>query len=503
MSKKTPTNNDSRRAAASNRQQHSRRSLLKLSALGVGAATLGAASWGCVPAAVPAIELPFEPGSAPVDAAEAVGFDVNAAAEDTGVFGYAVQAGDAKPTSALLWTITTASVVTLRVWRDGENEGEVMMLAERQETPDDSGLIRTVVEGLSPGSRYHYAFFDDVDEDAAGGKSATGTVRAAFGEGELWPVHVGAATCTSFSQMPYDALSVLAKQDLDVIVHVGDMSYNDGSVTLEDFREKWRRTLADPGYRALLPQASMLMSWDDHEFTNNLNPETDDPALITNAKESFFDHVAVTPGPDFRLWQSHPWGNTVEFITLDSRSERVPSTRGSEETIYMGPEQMAFFKERLKNSTARFKVVLNSVPITQMTDLWASSGDRWQGYASQREEILDFLVDEDIHDVYFLSGDFHVGFVGRVEATGPRSRFWEIAVGPSGNLGNPLAGLIEIDPFEYGPLIFPEDQFLYGKGRLAATTLVFNPFSGGVRVKFIDADDESVLFDDTIFGTEA
>lgn len=483
--------------------QHSRRSILKLSALGVGAATVGAATFGCLPAALPAIELPFEPGSAPVDAAEAVGIDVIAPAEDPGIFGYGVQAGDAKPTSALLWTITAAPVVTLRVWREGERDDEVLMLVEREETPDETGLIRTVVEGLSPGTRYHYAFFDDVGADAGGGRSAVGTVRAAYEDGEVWPVIVGAGTCTSFAQMPYDALSVLAKQDLDVFVHVGDMSYNDGSVTLEDFREKWRRTLADPGYRAVLPKASMLMSWDDHEFTNNLNPETEDSALIINAKTSFFDHIPVTPGPDFRLWQSHQWGDSVEFITLDSRSERVPSTRNTDETVYIGAEQMAFFKERLKNSTARFKVVLNSVPITQMTELWASAGDRWQGYSSQREEILDFLVDEDIHDVYFLSGDFHVGFVARVEATGPRSRFWEIAVGPSGNLGNPLAGLIEIDPFEYGPLIFPEEQFLYGKGRLAATTLLFNPFSGGVRVKFIDAADESILFDDTIFGTEA
>ena len=293
---------------------------------------------------------------------------------------------------------------------------------------------------------------------------------------------------------------MLAEEDFDVFVHLGDMSYNDGAVTVAEYGEKWRETLSDPGYQAVLPRASLLMSWDDHEFLNNLNPETADLAQLAAAKTSFFEHVAVRPGPDQRLWQSHQWGDTVEFITLDARTERVPSTRPTDASVYIGLEQMAFFKERLKNSTAQFKVVLNSVPITQMTDLWAIAGDRWQGYGSQREEILDFLVDENIRNVFFLSGDFHVGFVGRVERSGPRSQYWEIAVGPTGNLGNPLAGLLEIDPFEYGPLIFPEEQFRYGRGILSATTLTFNPISGGVRVKFVAAEDREVLFDELIRG---
>ncbi len=485
------------------RPGQSRRSILKLTALGVGAATFGVGTWGCEPSVVSPVQSPTEPGTTPEDAAEATPFDLEATPVDTAVFAYAVQSGDAQQTSAMLWTHTTAATVSLRVWREGASAGEVFMLVDREETPDATGLIRTTVEGLSPGTRYHYAFFDDVNADSNGGRTPMGTVRAAFADETVWRVTVGAATCTSFAQMPYDALSVLAKQELDVFVHLGDMSYNDGAVSLDDYRTKWRQTLADPGYRAILPRASILMSWDDHEFTNNLNPETEDPVLIENAKTTFFEHVAVRPGPEQRLWQSHQWGDTVEFITLDSRSERLPSTRGDDETIYLGQDQLAFFKQRLKDSTARFKVVLNSVPITQMPELWAIAGDRWQGYANQREELLNFLVDEDIQDVFFLSGDFHVGFVGRVEATGPRSRYWEIAVGPSGNLGNPLAGLIEIDPREYTPLIFPEEQFLYGKGRLSATTLTFDALSGGVRVQFLDAEDESVLFDDVIYGIEA
>lgn len=49
----------------------------------------------------------------------------------------------------------------------------------------------------------------------------------------------------------------------------------------------------------------------------------------------------------------------------------------------------------------------------------------------------------------------------------------------------------------YREQVFPADQFLYGKGELAATTLTFDPLRGHVRVRFLDVDG-GVLFDQVI-----
>jgi hypothetical protein len=100
--------------------------------------------------------------------------------------------------------------------------------------------------------------------------------------------------------------------------------------------------------------------------------------------------------------------------------------------------------------------------------------------------------------VWFLSGDFHVGFVARVERDGFHRQTFEVAVGPGGNLNNPLgfvgdAGILRDQ-------IFPDDQFLYGRGALAATTLRFDPIAGTVQIRFVD-EDGGVLFDQTLDRT--
>lgn len=450
-----------------------------------------AASAACGPP--PRLDGPTRPTVDPDahDDGRVVAFDVGAFAVDESVFPRGVSAGAMKPTSTIVWTfVADGAPTTLRVWRDAADDGDVVLVHEAEVAPADGGFVKVVVDGLAPATWYRYAFFRDADER----RSLDGRVRTAFPDDWVWPVKITATTCTSFDEAPYRALQRAADEDVDVLVHLGDMVYADGSTTIDEYRDAWRRTLEDPGYRALLPRQGLYMTWDDHEFTNNLDPETIDPALLETAKQAFFETLPLERVDGDHLWTSYRWGRSVEFIVLDCRTERRPSTLGTDQTVYMSDAQKEFFLDRLKNSPCRFKVVLNSVPMTKMPEpLWALAGDRWQGYASAREEILSFIEREGVRGVWFLSGDFHVGFVSRLEADGPRRGLREVAVGPGGNLGNPLGFLAEQE--EYREEVFPAAQFAYGKGALAATTIWFDPLTDSVRVVFRDVDG-AVLFDE-------
>ena len=70
----------------------------------------------------------------------------------------------------------------------------------------------------------------------------------------------------------------------------------------------------------------------------------------------------------------------------------------------------------LSESQARFKVIVNSVPITDF-DNWfgeVEADDRWQGYPIQREDILSHIETGDIEGVFWVSGDFHYTQLGRL-----------------------------------------------------------------------------------------
>jgi alkaline phosphatase D len=163
----------------------------------------------------------------------------------------------------------------------------------------------------------------------------------------------------------------------------------------------------------------------------------------------------------------------------------------------MSRAQMDFCKSRLKNSPCHFKVVMNSVPASRFPlSFWANQGDRWQGYEASRDEVMNFIADEKIENVWFLSGDFHLGFVCRVEAEGPLRNTWEIAVGPGANDGNPLPWIAE----QVGNIdeVFPRDQFLHYNAEKAATFLTFDPLNDEVHILFVDAETEEVLYKHTL-----
>jgi alkaline phosphatase D len=93
---------------------------------------------------------------------------------------------------------------------------------------------------------------------------------------------------------------------------------------------------------------------------------------------------------------------------------------------------MTWLKTRLKTSTAMFKFVVTSVPITNFPPSAAGEADKWEGYPAQREEILDYVEKEALKGVWWLSGDLHFGCIGGIGATGARLAMREVLMGPGG-----------------------------------------------------------------------
>lgn len=427
------------------------------------------------------------------DQAEAVAFAPEGLAEGAALFPLGLQAGAVRQDGARLWTkLDGASNARLRVWRDADG-GTVQLVEDRAVAADADGFVHAPVDGLAPATWYDYGFFDE----GMAQRSALGRFRTAYPDDWREPLLVGASACTHRRMQPWVALSAIARQNVDLFVHLGDISYNDAANAADEFRALWRLALGDPGYRAILSSAGWYATWDDHELANNLDPETTDPVRLAVAKETFFQNVAAERGPNGELWRSFSWGGTAEFFLLDCRTERRPSTLGTPDATYVSRAQLDWLKGALKASKAHFKVVLNSVPITLFPPpLWGVQNDRWQAYEGQRNELLDFITEEPIEHVLFVSGDFHLGLVMRVEKAGPRRRLWEIAAGPGGNSGNPLA-LVWESP-DNREVAFPADQFAYCGGVPAATTLELNPKDSTVRVKFIDPATDEVRFEQVL-----
>lgn len=454
----------------------------------------------------------------PDDGAQLVPFSVESWHESPEDFPLGVSVGAMTDTSALLWTYTTHEKVYLYVFRPAEESFRVW-LAKEVELEPVGGYVKVRVEGLGP-SYYEYLFtttpllrtedspLADVAEAVFvrdGTRSRVGRFRTAFADGDSRRLVIAGLTCSSLRNRPFVALDLATEAKPDVLLHMGDMSYNDEAENLAEYREKWRQTLSEPEYQRVLSTAGLYMTWDDHEITNDFNPEfmaAEQPDRLAAAKQAFFETLPIERGENDRLWRSYRWGKTAEIFVVDSRSERKPSTRTSDDPIYVSKEQMAWLKRGLQNSPAKYKLVMNSVPMATQAAIWDFAAfDRWAGYEKQRQELIDHLVDNEIENVVFLSGDFHCGFIGRLEKRGPASKYFEIAVGPTGNGPNPLPLLAESGDLPVEE-IFPPDQYIFFSGSdKAMTFLDIDPNEETFRVRFVDARPDrygEVLFDQEI-----
>jgi alkaline phosphatase D len=243
--------------------------------------------------------VPFAPGAL-------------AAAEHHGVldphgavaFPQGVASGDPSPTSVVLWTravqtdgSASAVDVTLQV-STSPDFSEVVVEERLSADGTTDHTVRIIVDGLAPDTRYWYRF-------GAGGSwsDPVGRTRTAPEADADRPVRLAFASCQAYEAGYYGAWRTLINRDeaapeeeqLDLVLHLGDFIYEalgyggarsvppfpsggastgaefagTHAVTLDDYRHLWKVYLADPDLRAARARWPFVMTWDDHEFTDD------------------------------------------------------------------------------------------------------------------------------------------------------------------------------------------------------------------------------------------
>lgn len=395
-------------------------------------------------------------------------------------FPLGVASGDVTSSRAVLWT-QHVGLPSLRlfVW---QMEGEVhYRVGEREVTRGPAGFISVDVEGLASGARYRYAFVEVTDGQIVA-RSPIGRFRAAPDPSSTQALVIGAVACTKQGRALEPLMHAAGREDLDAFILLGDTSYNDGAKSLVEYRAKWTESQLRPAYRDLKARTSVVATWDDHEVDNGWNPETLPAAQKDAALQAMFEFLPIrrSDAAPQRLWRSLKWGKSAELFVLDSRGERKPSTRTTESAEYLSRAQMDWLKAGLAQSDAVFKIVVSSVPIGAFP--FSTFSDGWTKYPAARREILEHVDDNGLEGVVWLSGDFHLGSVGRVSSSGAGQNTLEVLAGPGGQTSN------------YGYTLLDAPQFDWATGDNNYVALHLDPSRRELRTVFHDGSG-AVLFD--------
>lgn len=423
--------------ASNGKHRITRRDFLRLASLGLGAAACTGTSSDAVPDAG-AEGGRTDGGGRDVDAKPPPPATRDLAAIPASEsFMAGVMAGDALSDRAILWTkYTGPNQLVVYVQEAGGNA-----VYEADATLADGNVAHVDATELTAGTRYEYAFLERTAAGTVVARSAVGKFRAALAEGALEPVTFAGVSCTSqYRETTSANLGRLAERtDLSFVLHAGDHLYadfptEDPALTLADYRAKYAYAWSRPGMKALHQSVGMYNTWDDHEVYNNWQGGTTTARAVAGV-QTFFEHqpirrIASAPN---QLWRSFRWGRTLELFVIDGRGERNAAAGK-----YMSDAQLTWLTNGLTSSQAVFKLILNSCPIGLFPDginEWRSPTDRWANpaFSAQRTSILD--VSQQVGGVWWLSGDFHFGTVGRVQYpdTTKYGRVREILMGAGGS----------------------------------------------------------------------
>ena len=497
------------------------------------------------------------------------------------LFPQGVASGDPRSSSVVLWTRVARSdnnstpIDVIVQVSDADDFVELVLEEKVTVTADSDHTLRMVVTELSPATTYFYRFIAD------GTTSRTGQTLTAPPADDMAPVRLAWVSCQDFSAGFYGAYREIIKEDesrpadqkIQFIVHLGDFIYEtakdgfqtaidqdfkpvalidrDGNPrelkpfpslggssggtgtfaqTVDDYRHLYKSFLSDPDLQDARARWPFIVTWDDHEFTNDAwqtqanyknagkpGDSLDEPSQKRKlaANQAWFEYIpaqltgasgvagVTQKAADFKaatvedtmysavdadnqvsetnnraaidsmtIYRSFRYGKHVELVITDQRSYRsdhpipedlvqgllffdprnvmpfemvdifdkgmtanggnppdvvigTPNPRkASPPGTMLGPQQKAWWKETMQKSDATWKIWGNEVPMMRFIIDNGTSGplvydrimntDAWDGYNTERKELMSFLRTNNINNVVVITGDIHANLAGLV-----------------------------------------------------------------------------------------
>ncbi|MFN3651592.1 MAG: alkaline phosphatase D family protein [Armatimonadota bacterium] len=378
-------------------------------------------------------------------------------------FSLGVASGDPDASGFVLWTRLAprpldpdGGMEPVRVpvsWEVAEDEGmqQVVQRGTATAAPLLGHSVHVEVKDLQPDRWYWYRFRAGEAESPVG-RARTLPEASAAAQG----LRFAFASCQHYETGLFTAYEQMAKDDLDLVFHLGDYIYEGAGretgvrrhagrklYTLADYRIRHAQYRADPLLQAMHARCPWLVTWDDHEFENNYAAEISslrgvdpDEFLIqrANAYQAYYEMMplrrrSIPRGPDMLLYRKASFGRLAELLVLDTRQYRTdqPNRDAASplndaaldpKASLLGSRQREWLQSSLKESGATWNVLAQQVMIA-LVDRSTGEGERysmdqWPGYAHERMELVRFLSDARVSNPVVLTGDIHSNWVNDV-----------------------------------------------------------------------------------------
>ncbi len=387
------------------------------------------------------------------------------------VFALGVASGDPRADRVVLWTRLTSDPLAPDGGMGGtdrevafdvalDDTFDTLVASEVVTAPATLGhSVHVDVTGLDPDREYVYRFRTGARTSEVG---RTRTLPAADSPTDRFRFVF--ATCQDYQWGHYGAWArAIEEPDLGAVVFLGDYIYEtslgdlspDGTgervwagatpTTLDEYRSRYAQTRLDPQMKAAHAAVPWIVTWDDHEVSNNYAGDVDETGASDDATrarrmaghQAFYEHmpIRITPEPadfeDLSLHRSFDIGDLATLFVVETRGHADPppcretssplqdqgpacAERDDPSRTNLGPDQTEWLIGGLESADRPWSILANPLMFAGL-NLGSEESpeyplDTWDGYPAVRQQVIEAMMSADA-DPVIVTGDWHAGFV--------------------------------------------------------------------------------------------
>lgn len=391
----------------------SRRELIQKSLFGFGALSLPVAFTGCN------------------DGSDEEGSETQAD------FLHGVASGDPLQDKVILWTRLTPVDLNARLrvtWEIAIDDQfkQNLKTGTVQTNKTDDFTVKVDATGLQAGMTYYYRF-------------RFGSKVSPVGQTKTLPVTTNkvsfaVCSCSNYPAGYFYVYREMAKQNVDVLIHLGDYIYEYGAdgyatedaaklgrtlpsdnnkeiIKLDDYRKRYALYRQDKDLQSVHQRHPFIVIWDDHELANDTwregaeNHQSNEGPFLERklaALQAYFEWMPIRPVSStdhLNIYRQFNFGSLVQLTMLDTRiiardkqleykdymiasgldAQKFQADLTDPKRTLMGYTQRDWLVDKLKQSTATWNVIGQQVLMSKMwipAELLASLGQITSGGTS-------------------------------------------------------------------------------------------------------------------------
>jgi len=338
--------------------------------------------------------------------------------EAQAVFLHGVASGDPLQDKVILWTRLTPVDLSARLkvtWEIATDDQFKLNLKTGvvQTTKTDDFTVKVDATGLQADTIYYYRFHFGNKTSPVG---QTKTLSVSTNK-----VSFAVCSCSNYPAGYFYVYREIAKQNVDVVIHLGDYIYEYGAdgyatedaaklgrtlpsdnnkeiIKLDDYRKRYALYRQDKDLQAAHQRHPFIVIWDDHELANDTwrggaENHQDNEGSFSDRKlaalQAYFEWMPIRPVSStdhLNIYRQFNFGSLVELTMLDTRiiardkqleykdymtasgldAQKFQADLTDSKRTLMGYTQRDWLVDKLKQSTATWNVIGQQVLMSKM-----------------------------------------------------------------------------------------------------------------------------------------